>query len=297
MRISCGVRTTTLASALFLLPALARAEAPVQPYPPCDRTPTKGDSAAAEGAFQAGNAAYGEADYDRAINYWEDAYRRDCTAHPMLLNLARAYEISGQKRHAVNALRTYIARNPNASDEGQIKRRIEKLDEQIQSESAAAAPPPPGPTQTVGMPPPVAPAGAPPAGTEPAPSPGGKRSVVPLIVAGAGGVAAVVGGVIFAGASSDVSDFEAQCPNRRCDVKFPDGVTTNPVASAQKVEEGNSALSRQTTGGIVLGVGLGALAGGLIWYFVSKPSAPAPTTAFVPAVGPGFGGANLVGNF
>src|SRR5262245_47983005 len=152
MRTSCRVRTTTLAGALFLLPALARAEAPVQPYPPCDRTPTKGDSAAAEGAFQAGNAAYGEADYDRAINYWEDAYRRDCTAHPMLLNLARAYEISGQKRHAVNSLRTYLARNPNASDEGQIKRRIEKLDEQIQAESATAAPPPPGPAQPTGAP-------------------------------------------------------------------------------------------------------------------------------------------------
>jgi tetratricopeptide (TPR) repeat protein len=288
MRTSCRVRSSTLAGALLLLlPAVARAEAPVQPYPPCERTPSKGDSAAAEGAFQAGNAAYGEADYDRAINYWEDAYRRDCTAHPMLLNLARAYEISGQKRHAVNALRTYLARNPNASDEGQIKRRIEKLDEQLQAESPAAAPPPPGPAQVPGGPPPVAPIGAPPPmATEQPTAPSGKRSVAPLIVVGVGGVATIVGGIIFFGARSEIADFEAQCPDHKCPPERP-----NLTADA------NAAQSKQTVGGVVMGVGLAAVAGGLIWYFVSKPSSPSPTTALVPAIGPGFGGANFVGSF
>jgi tetratricopeptide (TPR) repeat protein len=286
MRISCRVRATTFAGALFLLPAFARAETPVQPYPSCDRTPTKGDSAAAEGAFQAGNAAYGEADYDRAINYWEDAYRRDCTAHPMLLNLARAYEISGQKRHAVNALRTFVARNPNSSEEGQIKRRIEKLDEQIQAESAASATPPPGPTQTSGLPPPVAPIGAPVAGTEPAQTPSGKRPIAPLVVVGVGGVVTIVGSIIFFGARADVKDFEAICPDRQC-----------PKGAEGLRDEANAAQNKQTLGGVVAGVGLAAVAGGLVWYFVSKPSSPAPSTAFVPAVGPGYGGAQLVGSF
>jgi len=291
MRTSCRAWTSIIAGALFLLPALARAETPVQPYPPCDRTPTKGDSAAAEGAFQAGNAAYGEADYDRAINYWEDAYRRDCTAHPMLLNLARAYEINGQKRHAVNALRTYVARNPNSGDEGQIKRRIEKLDEQIQTEAAATTTaPPPGPAQPVTTQPPApAPMETPPPQAEPAPT--GKRSAVPLIVVGAGAVATVVGGVIFFGARSDISDFEKQCP-----VDPTTGHNVCPAGTSY-ADDANAAESRQTLGEVIGGVGLAAVAGGLIWYFVQKPSSPASSTAVVPAFAPGYGGLELAGKF
>ena len=291
MRISCRVRTSIIAGALFLLPAVARAETPVQPYPPCERTPTKGDSAAAEGAFQAGNAAYGEADYDRAINYWEDAYRRDCTAHPMLLNLARAYEINGQKRHAVNALRTYVARNPNSADEGQIKRRIEKLDEQIQAEAAAQpAPPPPGPAQPTGTEPQVAPAGTPPPPpAAEAPPSGGKRSIVPLIVVGAGAVTTIVGGVVFFTAASDVKDYESKCPPnaqgvRKCET---DAITS----------EANAAQSRETVGEVVSGVGIGMIAGGLLWYFLSKPSHPPPTATIVPAIGNGFSGLSFAGKF
>lgn len=293
MRTSCRVRTSMIAGALLLVPALARAESPVAPYPPCDRTPTKGDSAAAEGAFQAGNASYGEADYDRAINYWEDAYHRDCTAHAMLLNLARAYEINGQKRHAVNALRTYVARNPNSQDEAQIKRRIEKLDEQIQAETAAAPPPPPppGPAQpaTTTAPPPAV--GTPPPAQAEAPPSGGKRPIAPLIVAGAGAVVTVVGGIIFFTARSAVSDYENQCNQ------------INPVTgdhqcpNASITDAANAAQHRETLGGVIGGVGLAAVAGGLVWYFVSKPSEPAPTTAVVPAIAPGFGGLEFATKF
>jgi len=133
-----------VAAGLSLYPALAMAEDAVRPYPSCDRTPTQGDIAAAKGAFDAGNGSFNEADYDRAIVYWEDAYRRDCTAHPLLLNLARAYELNGLKHHAVNSLQTFLTRVPNSSEENQIKRRIDKLQEQIQSEAALApATPPP----------------------------------------------------------------------------------------------------------------------------------------------------------
>lgn len=292
MRTSCRVRTSTIAGALLLLPALAHAEAPVQPYPPCDRTPTKGDSAAAEGAFQAGNAAYGEADYDKAINYWEDAYHRDCTAHAMLLNLARVYEIAGQKRHAVNALRTYLARNPNSSDEGQIKRRIEKLDEQIQAEQQAATAPPPGPTQPAVAPPPSAPVGpaAPP--TPESPPSAGKRSIAPLIVVGIGGVATIVGGILFFPASSRIKEIESICGGRQCN-RGPGYVAED----AQLADEANSAITRQNVGAVVGGIGLAAVAGGLIWYFVQKPSSPTPTALVSPTLAPGFAGATLAGQF
>src|SRR5688572_29021694 len=58
-------------------------------YPACASEPDAQSIQAARGAFEAGKAAFEEGDYDRAIMYWEDAYRRDCTAHAMLKNLAR----------------------------------------------------------------------------------------------------------------------------------------------------------------------------------------------------------------
>ncbi|HEX3595043.1 MAG TPA: hypothetical protein VHU80_08080, partial [Polyangiaceae bacterium] len=101
MRSPVRLSSWFIAASLSLAPALASAEDAPRPYPACDRTPTQGDVSAAKGAFDAGNGSFNEADYDRAITYWEDAYRRDCTAHPLLLNLARAYELNGQKQHAV----------------------------------------------------------------------------------------------------------------------------------------------------------------------------------------------------
>ena len=98
---SCVTIATLLAS------GLVHAEGVTQ-YAQCAHEPTETDLTAAKGAFQAGNASFDEADYPRAIVYWEDAYRRDCTAHALLLNLARAYELNGNKPQAVVALQTYI---------------------------------------------------------------------------------------------------------------------------------------------------------------------------------------------
>ena len=71
--------------------------------------PSDSDVTAAKGAFQAGNVSFNEADYDRAILYWEDAYRRDCTATLLLQHLGRAYEGLGNLEQAVIALRTIRA--------------------------------------------------------------------------------------------------------------------------------------------------------------------------------------------
>src|SRR5262245_50497185 len=91
-------------AALFPVPGQARAEEKTKEYPDCKRKPTEADGSAAKGAFQAGKVSFDEADYSRAIEYWEDAFRRDCTANGLLQNLARAYELNGQKRQAVIAL-------------------------------------------------------------------------------------------------------------------------------------------------------------------------------------------------
>src|ERR1700761_8957689 len=132
-------------SAAVFVPALAHAEDEPKPYPECMKTPTDAETAAAKGAYQAGNASFDEADYPRAITYWEDAYRRDCTANLLLKNLARAYELYGQKRQAVVALETFLVREPTSGDKDQIQRRIEVLKKQIADEKttpvAVTAPP------------------------------------------------------------------------------------------------------------------------------------------------------------
>ncbi|HVU03555.1 MAG TPA: hypothetical protein VHE30_17470, partial [Polyangiaceae bacterium] len=144
------------------------------------------------------------------------------------------------------------------------------------------------PVQQPVTPPPPATAPPPPA-AEPAPS-GGKRSLVPLFVAGGGTVVGVVGAVLLASGLGDVSDAEKLCP-------VHDKCTSQSV-----IDQGNSGRSRAQIGGIVLGVGAAALVGGVIWYGVQSPSqtakAPRGFLAHVtPELGPGFAGASFAGRF
>jgi tetratricopeptide (TPR) repeat protein len=126
-----------LALGVLAFPGAALAEE-THAYVECTHEASDTDLTAAKAAFQAGNVSFNEADYPRAILYWEDAFRRDCTAHPLLLNLARAYELNGQKRQAVISLETFIAREPNSGERAQIQRRIEVLKKQLDTEQAAA---------------------------------------------------------------------------------------------------------------------------------------------------------------
>jgi len=279
-----------VSSAVALVPSLAHAEDEPKAYPECIKTPTDNETSAAKGAYQAGNASFDEADYPRAITYWEDAYRRDCTANLLLKNLARAYELYGQKRQAVVALETFLVREPSSGDKEQIQRRIEVLKKQIAAEKTV-----PVATGTAQPALTAAPANDNP---EPQPAPdadahaGGKRSIAPLIVAGAGGVVLVVGAVLYAKGAKDVNRYESLCPEHDC------GNGTEATANASAA---NDARSKKTLGGVVAGVGAVALAGGLIWYFVQPRSAVTTGTLLKPrvspAVTPGFAGLALSGAF
>ena len=77
----------------------------------------------------AGMQAFDTADYHAAIRHWELAYRLDCAAHALLLNLARAHELAGNRPAAAQALRTYLAREPQTSRRAQIERRIQRLEQ------------------------------------------------------------------------------------------------------------------------------------------------------------------------
>src|SRR4051812_33199115 len=275
-------------SAALLLPALAHAEDEPKTYPECTKTPTDAETAAAKGAYQAGNASFDEADYPRAITYWEDAYRRDCTANLLLKNLARAYELYGQKRQAVVALETFLVREPASPDKEQIQRRIEVLKRQIAAE------------KTVPVAAPISTGTAPSATTNQAPiesgsnteGQSGKRSTVPLIVAGAGGAVFIVGAVIYGAGAKEVKDSEDLCPNRVC----PAGPT-----QAANIKKGEDARKKATAGAVITGVGAVAVAGGLIWYFAQpKKSSNVATWSrpdVSPSVSPGFAGLSLSGAF
>lgn len=274
-----SVGACLLAGALLSAPAFAEEDAP--PYPTCDRAPTEADTAAAKGAFQAGQAAFNEADYPRAINYWEDAYRRDCTAHKLLVNLARAYELNGQLKFAVRSLKTYNDRAPGNPEMAQNETRIARFEEKIARDEASAKPDPADPVVPPGGKVPDGPAD--PGGKVAPPSGEGKKPLLPLFVAGGGLVVGVIGAVIYFPAQSTISDFEAKCPNRTC----PAGVDDS---------EANSARSSASLGGIVMGVGGAALVGGIVWYLLS-PEEPATASRVTPTVGRGFGGLAWSGSF
>ncbi|HEY6077705.1 MAG TPA: hypothetical protein VIW29_02820 [Polyangiaceae bacterium] len=273
------------------IPALASAEEPTKTYPDCGREPTDAEVAAAKGAFQAGNASFNEADYARAIDYWEDAYRRDCTANPLLLNLARAYELAGRKRQAVVALETFLAREPNSGEKDQINRRVDVLKKKIAEEDAAvAALPPPAATGA------AAANGAGNAPVEPAPAPQARRSVGPWIVIGVGGVATLVGIGGLTTNKKKLDEATAECGaggRAECD-------------SQEAIDKGNDARTAMNVSGVLLGVGLAAVAGGVVWAVldgkrVAKANAASAERGrrltLLPMLGPKFSGVSLSGSF
>jgi tetratricopeptide (TPR) repeat protein len=264
---------------VLALPCSAAAAEATHPYAECTHEASDTDVTAAKAAFQAGNVSFNEADYPRAILYWEDALRRDCSAHPLLLNLARAYELNGQKQQAVIALETFLQRQPNSTERPQIQRRIEVLKKQIDAEPAAVpatAPPPPG-DATPSAPPPPQQA---PRNEAQHPKP---NKVLPLAIAGAGLAMFVVGGIVYLDGAKKVKNFEDECG------------TSHKQCPPDQVDPANAAAKQETTGGVIALVGLPVLAGGLIWYFVASS---APKSAIVtPAVGPGFAVLAMNGRF
>jgi tetratricopeptide (TPR) repeat protein len=273
---------------LAVTPLVVVAQQGTKPYPDCTRQPSDSDTSAAKGAFQAGQVSFNEADYDRAITYWEDAYRRDCTAHAMLLNLARAYELNGNPRQAVVALETYLARNPSSPQRDQIARRVEVLKDKIAALPAVPETSEPvATTEPTGTAAPTTTATAPPDRTD-----GGSKPILPLIVVGVGGVVAIVGGVLYLDATSDYNDAKDECGGTK-------------GCSKAVEEKGDDAVSRQNLSTVIGLGGLAIAAAGLVWYLVSPTDGATESAAprerkrpdVSPVIGPGFAGLSLGGSF
>ena len=279
------------------VPALA--QQPAAPYPPaCDSAKvSKGDVDRAHTVFLSGKGFLDEANYDKAISYFKDAYSIDCSVHGILPIIATAYERKGDKAEAIRALEEYTKRAPTASDREIIERRIKNLRDQLAQERPTATGPTatvPAPTATVapsatatGVP--TEPTATTAPTTSPTSAPEGQHSLTPWIVVGAGGAALVTGAILFGVGVGDVSNAENQCP-------------THKGCSSSTADQGNTGRTLETVGVIVGAVGLAGIAGGIVWHVIepaaSAPAvAPAPAAHVSPVIAPGFAGLSIGGSF
>lgn len=262
-----------------LLVALG-ADARAQTYPQCDRQPTADDVEGAKGAHKAAQRFYDKGQYEEAIRSWTDAYKFDCTAHPLLINIGNAYEKMGERPKAIAAFETYLQRVGQNADPT-IPDKVANLKVQLEREQAKPVPTT-APTATETRLPPPPP---PPPGNE---AGSGGPGVGPWILVGAGGVAIVVGAIVLGVGLSDISAAEVECPAR---------VGCSPEVESQ----GNRGRIEAPVGGVVGGVGIVAAAAGLIWYFVAKDDgggeAATASVSVQPTVGPWMTGLSLSGAF
>jgi hypothetical protein len=293
-------KTLLLASSLaaVVLPCFfevgaARAQIAQTPYPACTNKPTPQDSEAAHSAYLLGKRFFEESDYGSASHNFIDAFKLDCTKPELLLNIARANELLGNRAEAVHALETYMQRGQTLTpdDKVQLQRRIDNLKAAIAAQTPT---PPPQPTVA-----PVAPTQPPPATVTPPPPPPPpptveqrKHGAVPWVVTGIGGAAAIAGGVVYLVGAGDVSSAKSACG----------GKTTCPSTTAGMAAQtkGNNGDNLETAGAVVFWAGIGVAAAGVLWHFL-EPTGPvaseAPKTSFSPVFGPGYAGASVVGRF
>jgi hypothetical protein len=253
------------------VPALAQTATPSAYPPACDDSKvSKADRDRAHTVFLSGKQFLEEANYDKAISYFKDAYSIDCSVHGILPIIASAYERKGDKREAIRALEEYQQRAPTAGDHEVVERRIRNLRDQIVQEQPSATTPPsasasvaaPSASQSVEVAP-SASSGA--AAMPPAPveEGGSHRSSGPWILAGVG-IAALAGGAIAYGiGAGKVSNAENTCGSSHACPGTPAGTSA--------ASDGNTGRTLEQVGLPVASIGLAAAIAGIIWHFVEPP--------------------------
>lgn len=274
--------------------------AALTPYPACTAKPTPADSEAAHSAYNLGKRFFEESDYGSASHNFIDAFKLDCTKPELLLNIARANELLGNRAEAVHALETYLQRSPTmaADDKVQLQRRIDNLKAAIAAQVVVAPPaptvaPPPtataAPTATTPPPPPT----LPPPTTEER-----HHTALPWVIAGAGAAAGITGLALYFVGKGDITSANTACGGSASSCK------ATGAAATQAQNNVNTGDSLETAGSVLGYAGLGIAAAGILWHFL-EPTGPSSTTAvpdapkasFVPVVGPGLAGASVVGRF
>jgi hypothetical protein len=222
-------------------------------YPTCGaKSPTSDDVAAAKKTFELGNRYMSEADYDRAILYFGDAYRSDCTAHKLLGFIARAHELRGDRSEAVHALETYLERAPRGDDRPTVEKRIMNLKAQIAAQAAA----PSASAVAVSPPAPTVETKTPQTNDTPVSEKEKGHTIYPWIALGTGVSFAAIGTVLAIVGSEQIANSENACANRNCG-------TNKSLA-----DSGNAGRTQVIAGGFLAGAGVLAIAGGLVWHFM-----------------------------
>lgn len=253
----------------------ASAHADAAPYPSCARSVDAAESELAHQKYIAGRQDYEEANYDSAVRRFRDAYALDCAKHELLVIIAAAYERKGDESAAIAALEAFIARVPSDPAVGTYEAKIANLRKQLATKR-------PAPDEPVLPAPETA-----------SPPPERQHTVVPWVVAAAGGVALGVGIVLIATAP----DLPRACDDasRSCSVLAGE----SPADFAQRKGDAGKAASQPVWGAIVTAGGAALVVSGILWHFL-EPSRAAkdPTKAtFRPELGPGIAGASFGGVF
>jgi hypothetical protein len=275
-----GLGAIALGGALGVGAAFAQPAVPT--YPECTKKASAQDTEAAKNAHKVATEFYDRGDYDKAIRYWTDSYAFDCSANALLVNIANSYEKKGDRAAAVATLKAYLKRSgPNPTVEEKVKNLEAALAPPVETASAApsaSAPP------SASVPPP------PPSASVPPPLPVGPRPYgnTPWFLVGGGGALAIVGAILVPVGISAVSSANKACP-------------THVGCTPSVANEGNGGRSEEGAGWGLLGVGVAAAAGGLIWQLAfnePKASAPPKTGVWVmPTAGKGQSGVVAGGSF
>ncbi len=300
MRVHRHVPLFALLGLAFAVPAFAQSGLvkPGEPIPAaCTAKDVAGDrNQRASDLYKTGKLASENLEREKAILYFTDAYRADCTGHRVLLRIAEQWELIGNKAESLRYTEAYLDRAaPTDGERDAANVRRDRLKRDLaaappaSSSAAPTASTPAASTSTV-APTATTTATAAPTATDTGAPPHG-HTVAPWIVTGIGGAALITGGILLGVGSGKVSTAD-----NNCDPKTKGGRDcTNPDA----VSSGNSGRTLETVGVIAGAVGLAAIAGGMIWHFTEStgPSQPTTGACLTPIVAPGYAGLSLGGAF
>jgi tetratricopeptide (TPR) repeat protein len=275
------------------VPAIAQSGSVTQ-YPNCPDPPPKLSQTeldAAHASYKVGVEAYDSNDYQKALDNFKDAFRRDCSRVALLNFIARAYEGKGDRAEAIHALETYLQRSPKASDAETVQNRIQNLRALMQQPSSTTT----TTTTTTATATTTASATTAPTATATATATteGGGHTVGPWVVVGIGAAAIIPGVIVAVVGKGQVDAARTACPMFKCDPK------TTPVPGyTQNVGDlDNQGTLLENLGIAIAAVGLAAVIGGVIWHFAEPTGAKKASAYFLPSFSPGYAGFSFGAKF
>lgn len=225
--------------------------------------PAGNQKTAARNEWKQGATAYEKGHFDVAIQRFEKAYELD-PSPIYLFNLGQAYRKKGDAPHALENLRAYLEKKPDAPNRALVEDLIRELEPKVAPSPAPTPAPAPAPPPRIvaspAAPPPLVVTATPEAKPRPWTHDG-----VGLVLAG-GGVLATGAGVVMLFHSSGLrSDAEST------------------VDEDQALDKNSSAGTFRTAGLVVTGIGVAALTAGIVKLFVLRETPRGEVQAAVSA--------------